>query len=260
MNVKELFSLDQQCAIVVGGAGKIGTPMVEALAEAGANVVIASKNAEKTLSEGLDHYHDRGLSVSNINMDQSSEESVTNALQKITAKHGSPSILINSGYVRPMMDFYDDTVENWDSSMVINSRGLFITCRIFGNAMAKNGTGSIINISSIYGVVAPDMAVYDGVDFETEPDYPFVKGGTIAYTKYLASYYAKKGVRVNCIIPGGMFNSQPEPFLTNFKNKTLQNRMAKFDDMKGPALFLASNASSYVTGTTLIVDGGFTAI
>jgi len=154
----------------------------------------------------------------------------------------------------------EDSVENWDKSMSVNARGLFITCRAFGNVMAKRGSGSIINISSIYGMVAPDMKIYEGSDFETEPDYPFTKGGTIMFSKYLASYYADRNVRVNCIAPGGFYNNQSEPFLTKYTEKTLLTRMAKHDDMKGVALFLASRASEYITGCVIPVDGGWTAV
>ena len=154
----------------------------------------------------------------------------------------------------------DDSIDNWDLSMTTNARGSFIINRLFGNAMAEQGSGSIINISSIYGVVAPDMSIYEGSNFETEPDYPFIKGGLIMLSKYLASYYAKKNVRVNVIAPGGLYNNQPEPFLSKYKAKVPMGRMAVEDDLKGPALFLASDLSSYVTGTVLPVDGGWTSI
>jgi len=115
-------------------------------------------------------------------------------------------------------------------------------------------------VSSIYGIVAPDMNIYEGSDFETEPDYPFTKGGTIMFSKYLASYYANRKVRVNCIAPGGFYNNQPEPFLTKYTEKTPLGRMANHDDMKGVALFLASRASEYITGCVIPVDGGWTAV
>lgn len=137
---------------------------------------------------------------------------------------------------------------------------MFVTCRAFGNAMAIEGRGSIINISSIYGMVAPDMSIYEGSDFEIEPDYPFIKGGIISFSKYLSSYYSKKNVRVNWISPGGFFNNQEEPFLSRYIAKTPFGRMDSHDDMKGVALFLASEASSYITGSVIPVDGGWTAI
>ena len=156
---------------------------------------------------------------------------------------------------------FNDTVKNWDKSMTTNSRGIFVTCRIFANAMKKNKVhGSIINISSIYGLVAPDMKIYKGSNFETEPDYPFVKGGIISFSRYLASYLSDYNIRVNCIAPGGVFNNQKKPFLTKYIKKTLLKRMAKPDDLKGAAVFLSSEASSYITGCVIPIDGGLTAI
>ena len=259
MHINKLFSLENKCAVVVGGAGKIGLPMVEALAEAGAFVFIASRS-KHNFQPIVEKFVEKKLKVSGIELDQSCEKSVYSALDKIKNHVQIPDILINSGCDRPMKNFYNDVTENWDRSMAVNARGTFITCRAFGNEMAANGKGNIINITSIYGMVAPDMSIYEEVDFETEPDYPFVKGGIISYSKYLASYYSKKNVRVNCISPGGFFNNQPKSFLSKYIKKTPLGRMAKHDDMKGVALFLASDASDYITGSVIPVDGGWTII
>ena len=257
MHTNELFSLKGQVAVVIGGAGKIAFPMAEALAEAGAIVYIASTNADNYTS-AVKKLVDSGLNAKGIQLDISDEKSVLSAIDTIKEQSKIPDIMINSGCNRPMKKFMKDSVENWDSSMNVNARGMFVSCRAFANAMAEQGSGSIINISSIYGLVAPDMKVYDGSDFETEPDYPFLKGGTIMFTKYLASYYATNGVRVNCIAPGGFYNNQPEPFLTKYTEKVPLGRMAEHDDMKGAALFLASGASGYITGSVIPVDGGWT--
>ena len=257
MHINELLSLEGKVAVVVGGAGKIAFPMAEALAESGALVYIASTN-EENYKSAVKKLVDSGLNAKGIRLDISDEENVLQAIETIREESKTPDVLINSGCNRPMRKFMKDSVENWDRSMNVNARGLFVTCRAFGNAMAEQGSGSIINISSIYGLVAPDMKVYEGSDFETEPDYPFLKGGTIMFSKYLASYYANAGVRVNCIAPGGFFNDQPEPFLTKYTNKVLMGRMACHDDMKGAALFLASRASDYITGSVVPVDGGWT--
>jgi NAD(P)-dependent dehydrogenase (short-subunit alcohol dehydrogenase family) len=259
MHIQSLLSLKKQVAVVIGGAGKIAFPMAESLAEAGAMVYIASTRNE-SYEPAVKKLIDAGLRAKGICLDMSDEESVLQALEKITVESKVPDILINSGCNRPMTKFMNDSVENWDKSMSVNARGLFITCRAFGNAMANQGGGSIINVSSIYGLVAPDMKIYEGSDFETEPDYPFTKGGTIMYSKYLASYYANRGVRVNCIAPGGFYNNQPELFLKKYIAKVPLGRMASHDDMKGVALFLASRASDYITGCVIPVDGGWTAI
>ncbi len=259
MHTNALFSLKSQCAVVIGGAGKIGFPMAEALAEAGAKVYITSTK-EEHYQEAVEKLQNQDLQVSGFCMDQSDEGDVLKSIEKISIECKIPDILINSGYERPMKKFFNDSIENWDRSMDVNARGLFITCRAFGKAMVQQGHGSIINIASIYGLVAPDMKIYEGSNFETEPDYPFVKGGTIMFTKYLASYFAKSGVRVNCIAPGGFYNNQQEPFLSNYINKVPLKRMAYHDDMKGVSVFLASEASSYITGAVIPVDGGWTII
>jgi NAD(P)-dependent dehydrogenase (short-subunit alcohol dehydrogenase family) len=259
MHINKLLSLKGKTAVVIGGAGKIGFPMAEALAEAGALVYIASSR-EDSYEEAVQKLSDAGLKARGIRLDMSEEKSVLQALKTIKQDSKIPDILINSGCSRPMRKFMEDSVENWDLSMSVNARGIFVTCRSFANAMAEQGSGSIINISSIYGMVAPDMNIYEGSDFETEPDYPFIKGGVIMFSKYLASYYAKKGVRVNCIAPGGFFNNQPEPFLTNYIEKVPLGRMACHDDIKGAALFLSSKASEYITGHVLPIDGGWTVV
>ncbi len=257
----ELFSLNKKIALVVGGAGKIGLPMAEGLAEAGATVYIGSRNLERCENAAARIGKiTNSKTVFGICLDQSNEKSVKSALETITNKSGVPSILINSGVERPMTKFFDDTLENWDRSMQTNARGLFLTCRSFGTAMTKNGGGSIINVASIYGLVAPDMSIYKGTQIQTEPDYPYTKGGMIMFSKYLASMWASAKVRVNVIAPGGLFNNQGEPFLSQYTAKVPMGRMAYPDDLKGVAVFLASNASSYMTGTTLSVDGGWTSV
>lgn len=259
MHIKQLFDLTGRVAIVSGGAGKYGRAITEAMAESGAEVVIASRDEDKC-KKAAEEFKSIGLKVHAHRLDQSSETSSHELLKFVEKKLDIPDILVNCAVLRPMTKRYEDSISKWDESMAVNARGLFIMCRTFGDAMAKGKKGSIINISSIYGVVAPDNSIYEGLDMGTEPDYPYNKGGMIAYTKYLASHYAKRGVRVNCISPGGMFANQSEPFLSRYCAKVLLGRMAEYDDIKGAVVFLASDASSYVTGINLIVDGGFSII
>ena len=187
MHIDKLLSLKGKPAVVIGGAGKIGFPMAEALAEAGALVYIASSH-EDGYEEAVKKLLDAGLQARGIRLDMSDEKSVLQALEMIKKNSKIPDVLINAGCNRPMRKFMEDSVENWDLSMSVNARGIFVTCRAFANAMVGQGSGSIINISSIYGIVAPDMNIYEGSDFETEPDYPFIKGGVIMFSKYLAYY------------------------------------------------------------------------
>lgn len=259
MHINELFSLKGKVALVIGGAGKIGFPMSEALAEAGARVYIASRNTVQ-IQAASNKLRLARLDTHSVRLDQADEKNVISCLNFITADSKTPDILINCGVERPMKKFFDDTVETWDRSMEVNSRGLFISCRVFGKAMAKQNSGSIINVASIYGMVAPDMNLYEGSNFETEPDYPYTKGGMIMFSKYLSSYLAKSKVRVNCIAPGGYHNNQAEPFHSLYIRKVPLGRMAYHDDLKGATVFLASDASSYITGSVIPIDGGFVAI
>ncbi len=256
MHIQNLFSLKDKCAVVVGGAGKIGFPIAQALAEAEAHVCVASKNKEHG-DEAARKLREQGLSAQGFAMDQSDEASVLSCLERIKEEFKTPDILVNCAVERPMKKFFDDTVESWDRSMAVNARGLFITCRAFAKAMEENG-GSIINVSSIYGLVAPDQKVYEGTDIQTEPDYPYNKGGMIMFSKYLASLLAKDNIRVNCIAPGGLFNNQDERFVEQYIKKVPLGRMAESDDIKGIVVFLASDASRYITGAVIPVDGGFT--
>jgi len=259
MHIKKLFDLTGRVALVSGGAGKYGRPIAAALGEAGATVVIASRDEDKCKLAAEEMQKD-GLKVYGETLNQADEKSVKELNARIQQKIGPVEILVNCAVYRPMKKHYKDDVSKWDESMAANARGLFIMCREFGNAMAKKGGGSIINIASHYGIVAPDMKIYEGTNIFTEPDYPYTKGGMIMYTKYLASYYAKAGVRVNSVSPGGMFWNHTEPFLSNYCAKTLLGRMANSNDIKGAIVLLASDAGAYITGINLVIDGGWTAI
>lgn len=254
-----IFSLNNKTALIIGGAGKIGSYIAEGFLEAKAKVIIASKNTEN-LQKKIKQLKKISNKIDYINVDQSSEASLQECLKQIKKKFGTPEILVNSGVSRPMTKFFDDSYDSWDESMRINSRGLFLSTKIFGEEMAKNGGGSIINISSIYGLVAPDMNIYEGSDFETEPDYPYNKGGMNSYSKYLASFFAKGNVRVNVIAPGGVFNDQNATFLKKYEKKVPLGRMAQKEDFKGLSIFLASDSSSFITGNIIPLDGGFTIV
>ena len=259
-NVNELLSLENKCAVVVGGKGIIGLSISEALAEMGAEVYIASPNSDNN-DKSIKTLRERGLAVYGKSVDQSSESSVESLIIDILNKsNSSPSILFNCGVHRPMKKYFNDSTSNWDKSMEVNSRGLFITCRSFANVMKNNGGGSIINISSIYGLVAPDKAIYEGTEMNTEPDYPYNKGGMIMFSKYLSSYLAEYNIRVNCIAPGGIYNKQPKDFIDKYIRKVPLNRMGSKEDLKGISVFLASEASSYITGTVIPIDGGLTSL
>lgn len=259
MNTIDLFRLDGRIALVTGGAGIYGVHISRALAEAGAHVVIASRNLEqckKTAGE----LAGEGLKVSAAVLDLGSSGSIQALCDEIVSEFGKLDILFNNAVARAGGDPSTVTEEDWVSAMKVNSTGFFMSCKIFGEQMIKQRSGVIVNISSIYGVVGPNFNIYEGTDITSPANYAFAKGGMINFTRYAASYYGRFGIRVNCISPGGFQTDQPDIFIKNYAKQSLLGRMATDDDIKGAAVFLASDASAYITGHNLMVDGGWTAI
>lgn len=245
------FSLKNKRIIVFGGAGKIGFPIATGLASAGANVIIASRNATKA-SQTLS-YNDK-LKIDFIDVDASDER----AMREIFSGQNYYSGCVFCSTIRPMTEYLDSDISAWRESMLINSTSLYLSNVLAAEHMKNHDGGSILNISSVYGMRAPDPNLYEGTKMGTEPDYPFVKGGTIALTKYMAVNYGSSGVRFNCIAPGGLEGNQPTRFKEQYNRKVPLGRMMKADDLEGPSIFLMSDASKYLTGVTIPVDGGFT--
>jgi len=257
MDIKTLFDLSGRVAIVTGGAGLYGAPISEALAEAGAHVVIASRNRERCDAWAGELVR-RGLRASGESYDQGSEESILAFRDRVWSQFGAVDILVNNSVARTMRR-YSDPLDAWRQSLEVNGAGLFAISRAFVDAMMERGRGSVINISSIQGVVAPDFSNYAGTDMTTPPDYQFHKHGLIGLTKYLAAWGGPRGVRCNAISPGGLFTPDMNPtFVSQYCRRVFLGRLADRDDIKGAVVFLASDASAYVTGQNIIVDGGYT--
>lgn len=251
--VLDMFSLAGKTAVVSGGAGLFGRQIVEALAEAGARTFMASRDVAKLESFAAE-LRGRGLNVEARHLDQASEKSIEDLAKEI----GPVDVLVNNAVSRPMKS-WDDAIANFEESMRVNATGVFVITRAFGNQMASRGRGSIINIGSIQGLVGPDFSLYEEVGWDIPPDYFFHKGGIVQLTRYAAAKLGPKNVRVNCVIPGGFYNQQDERFVKRYCARTFLGRMAGDTDLKGSIVFLASDASTYVTGSTLTVDGGYTA-
>jgi len=260
MNVMDMFSLKGKIALLTGGAGLYGRQILEALTEAGAAVYIASRNIEVLEKVVLDH-RNKGNKVTAIKMDQGDEKSILSACQEIMGKSGRIDILINNAVARPMKKGWEDSAEAFDESMHINATGLFIITRAVGKIMEKQRYGSIINIGSMMGMVGVENHNYDGTNMHGwYPDYFFHKGGMINFTRFCASYFGRFNVRVNCVSPGGLQTPQHDPvFVKNYSRRTQLGRMANDTDLKGVIVFLASDASAYITGANIPVDGGYTA-
>lgn len=258
MDRDKLFDLSGKTAVVTGGAGLFGRQIVEALADAGATTFMASRNMD-SLQQQAAAFRESGLIVTPLPLDQSSESSIQNLLDELIKRTGRVDVLVNNAVLRPMKS-WNDPAEAFEQSMAVNGTGLFLMHRIFGNHMAaRGGGGSIINISSIQGSVGPDFTLYEELGWDTPPDYFFHKGGMNQLTKYVAAKLGSAGVRVNAISPGGFFNHQDPRFVERYCKRTFLGRMANDHDIKGAIVFLASDASAYITGTVLHVDGGYTA-
>ena len=257
MNVMESFSLKGRVAVMTGGAGLYGRQIVSALAEAGARTFIASRNL-KALEEVAQQERARGLDVTALQFDQGEEKSILALRRSIYRRAGRVDILVNNSVLRPMKD-WSDPVKNWNESMKVNCTGLFLITRAFGDRMAAGGGGSIINIGSIYGMVGPDFWLYEKVGWRQPPDYWFHKGAMQNFTRFVASYYGPRGVRCNVINPGGYYNNHDKRFLRRYEKRVFLGRMANDTDLKGVIVFLSSDASAYITGAVIPIDGGLTA-
>lgn len=254
--VLEMFDLTGRVAVVTGGAGLFGRQIAEALAEAGARTFMASRNVEKLRAQA-DLFRQAGLDITALHLDQSSESSVQTLLKQVIDAAGGVDILVNNSVLRPMSD-WSSPAADFAKSMEVNATGIFMMTRTFGEYMAERGHGSIINVSSIQGTVGPDFTLYEGLGWGTPPDYFFHKGGMMQLTRFAASKLGPRGVRVNAISPGGFFNGQDSRFVERYNARTFLGRMADDSDIKGVIVFLASDASAYITGANIAVDAGYT--
>ncbi|MBN1352753.1 SDR family oxidoreductase [candidate division KSB1 bacterium] len=257
MHVKQLLSLENKIILVTGGAGRYGKPIVEGLAEAGGTVITASRNlaAGQTLTEV---FREKGLDVHALQVDQAEHQSVLALKEQLKAQFGGLDVFVNNAVARPMKS-YNAPLEDWIESMRINATGMFDITREMADLIAGGGGGTIINIASMMGMFGPDLSNYEGTDMgEPPPDYFFHKGGMITLTRYLARVLAAKHIRINCISPGGLLSDTPLParFLENYNKKVPLGRMATHDDIKGLVVFLASDASVYINGENILMDGG----
>lgn len=260
MHVMDMLSLKGKVALVTGGAGNYGQQMVEALAEAGATVWTASRSLEKNEAFARS-LRQKGYDVYAGSYDQADEESIKALLAAMVEKHGKVDILVNNSVLRIPGGYYK-SAETLNQVFAANATGLILISRTFGDHMAENGSGSIINIGSYMGELGCNETLYEGCPHISSiggADYYFHKGGMHNYSRFLASRYGPMGVRCNCLSLGGLFNNQPQPFLDAYAKATFLGRMANGDDIKGIIVYLASEASRYMTGAVIPVDGGYSA-
>jgi NAD(P)-dependent dehydrogenase (short-subunit alcohol dehydrogenase family) len=257
-----MFNLEGRVAVVSGGAGLIGYALAQGLATFGAHTFIADIK-EDTAEKYAAELTAKGLRCSALVLDILDIDSISAAIAEVVSTAGSLDVWVNSAYPKSKdwgQPFEKVTVDAWRTAVDSQMTSYCMCCREAAEAMKSQRRGSIINLGSTYGMVGPDFSIYEGTDLTMPAAYAAIKGGIINFTRYIASYYAKDGIRCNCISPGGVENNQVASFVENYVSRTLVGRMAKPEDMAGAAVFLASDAAAYVTGHNLVVDGGWTAI
>jgi NAD(P)-dependent dehydrogenase (short-subunit alcohol dehydrogenase family) len=266
MSLNTLFDLNGRTAIVTGGGGILGTYFCKGLAAYGANVIVVDKveeAAQKTAAQ-------LSGKAKAIAIDITDESQIADMVKSVEKDYGKIDILHNNAATKPadLARFFDPVEEFdmdvWQEIMRVNMDALFMVAKHVGGAMAKAGKGSIIQTASIYGVVGPDQRIYEGSEYlghqiNTPAVYSASKAGVVGLTKYLATYWAEKGVRVNTLTPGGVESGQNETFKQKYGARIPLGRMAQPEEMVGALVFLASDAASYITGQNIIIDGGLTA-
>jgi NAD(P)-dependent dehydrogenase (short-subunit alcohol dehydrogenase family) len=261
MNIPS-FNLDGKTVVVTGGAGLLGSAFSEGLARHGAYVYVADVSVESGRSV-CNTLTKNGYSARFIRLDIAKHKSIDRCIQNILKERKSIDVWINNAYPRTKdwnLLFEKIPVASWCKNIDAHLNGYCLCCQKVAEQMKKQKKGSIINLGSIYGIVGPDFSIYEGTKLTMPAAYSVIKGGIVNFTKYLASYYGKNNVRVNCISPGGIYNRQSASFIKRYSVKTALKRMAKPQDIVGAAIFLASDASQYVTGHNLVVDGGWSII
>lgn len=275
----KLFDLQGRVALVTGGAGLLGSEFCLTLAQAGARVMVAdlAHASVATTAAGVSQH---GLAAQAVGVDVTDPVSVHEMVAATVAAFGRLDILVNSAALDPKMDpqhlaqqpgnatadlnltsFEHYPLEAWKQALDVNLTGMFLCSQAAVQPMLAQGQGVIINLSSIYGLAAPDQRLYarPGRPTHYKPAYYSVsKAGVLGFTRYLAAYYAGKNIRVNALTPGGVYNGHDEDFSQAYAARTVIGRMAEKDEMNGALLFLASDASTYMTGANLVVDGGWT--
>ena len=272
-NTLDLFDLSARVAIVTGGGGLLGAEFARTLAEAGAAVVIADLDLE-TASLTAGEIRRGGGQCLAVQADVTKPDSVQKMVTATLQAFGRLDVLVNSAALDPKYDpqaldsvqagsgsFENFPLDAWNQALAVNLTGMFLCCQAAVQPMLAQGRGVIVNLCSIYGMVGPDQRLYQrpGKPAQYKPVYYSVtKAGVLGLTRYLAAYYAGKNIRVNALTPGGVYNGHDPDFAQAYSARAVLGRMAQKDEMNGAVLFLASDASAYMTGANLVVDGGWT--
>jgi NAD(P)-dependent dehydrogenase (short-subunit alcohol dehydrogenase family) len=260
--MSDAFRLDGKVVVLTGAAGIIGTEVARLFLESGARVFAMDREAV-LLEQRLGMPHDTLMTCV---ADVSSKDSVGQAFAQLQRAWGVPHVLLSNAAAKSA-NFFEPfetfALDEWNEVMAVNLTGAMLCAQVFGGAMAERGSGCVINTLSIYGIVAPDQRLYEGSEYlgraiNTPAIYAASKAGLWGLTKYLAAYWGHRGVRVNAVTPGGVYSGQNDTFVENYARRTPLGRMAQADDMANAMCYLASDASKYITGHNLVVDGGWT--
>ena len=253
--------LSNKIVVITGGAGLIGKEFVKAVIENNGTAIIADINEEigmkikEQLSNDL-----KSENIDFIKLDITSKTSLSKCIDYLDAKYGQIDAIVNNAYPRNKnygRHFFDVEYEDFVENLGLNLGGYFTTSQVFSKYFQKQGYGNIINISSIYGVVAPRFEIYDNTPMTMPIEYAAIKSGLIHLTKYMAKYFKGMNIKVNALSPGGIFDNQPEPFLEAYKKQCSNKGMLDKSDLKSTLVYLLSDMSRYVNGQNIIVDDGF---
>ncbi len=262
MNVKKIFDFSNRVVVITGAAGLLGTEYANGFSQAGANVVLADKNFIKCKKLAIELEKKFGVKPLAVNLDVTNPKSIKKMVEQVMKKFSKIDILVNNAIFPEIgkikkIKFEDFPLDVWKKGVDVNLTGMFLCSQQIGKIMMKQKKGVIINISSIYGIKGPDQRIYGKTDIIKSALYATTKGAVINFTKYLAAYWNRTGIRVNTLSLGGVEENQDRNFKKKYSDKTMIGRMAKKDEYVGALLFLSSDASSYMTGSNLIIDGGW---
>jgi NAD(P)-dependent dehydrogenase (short-subunit alcohol dehydrogenase family) len=266
------FDLSGRVILITGGSGLLGVEHANAVADAGGTPVIADLRSAAAEDVALAIAREYGVPASGLDLDVTSKASCQAALVAVLARHGRLDGLVNNAAHNPKVEgkglassrFEQFSLEDWSRDLAVGLTGAFLVSQVFGAYMAAHGGGVIVNIASDLGLIAPDQRIYRRPELQAAEQpvkpvtYSVVKGGLVMLTKYLATYWAEQNVRVNALVPGGVYAGQPDQFVERLTNLIPMGRMAKRDEYRAALIFLCSDASSYMTGSNLVVDGGRT--
>lgn len=271
-DICRMFDLTSRVALVTGGAGLLGRQFSRTLAAAGARVAVLDLRVDAARQVAEDIQRELGGEAMALGMDITDPHQVEEAVAALRARWGRLDVLVNSAALDPKVStegqvqaagaFEDFPLDLWRQALEVNLTGTFLITQAAARLMREQGKGSIINICSTYGLVGPDQRIYQkpGRPPQFKPVYYSVtKAAMLGFTRYLAAYYAGTEIRVNALTPGGVYNQQDPDFVEKYSARTILGRMAREDELNAALLFLASDASSYMTGANLVVDGGWTA-